>query len=296
MPRLLAACCLLLAAVTASAVERIPADSRWVVSIDVPAVVAGQVGGWVKAQLARQQTAAQLRILEAVSGFNIARDLRHITLCGAEGGDATGLLLLRGVFDAGKLTALAEAADEHALVQVGSRTIHTWKDKGKPVAGCLAAADLLIIGRTAERITQALKAIDDSVAPPVAIPAGWEGAAMVVAAADGLDGLADKGPQSALFKNFRGLAARISETGDMLVLDAEATATGEAQAQQVVDAGNGLRALVQLQKPEDLDAALADAVRTAQLGRTGTKVTLHLTLPVADAKRLAEKQQQKKGG
>lgn len=295
MIRLLTACCLLLGAVLAPAAEPIPADCRWVVSMDVQAVASSQIGGWLKGQLGKQQTAAQLQVLEAVTGFNPVRDLKRVTICAAADGDETGLVLVRGTFDADRLAIAAQAADNHATVAVAGRTVHTWSDHGRTAAGCLAGPDLLILGRSVERIRQAITAIDAGATPPIAFPAGWEASALTVAAADGLDQLAGTGPQSALLRNFRTIAGRLSESGGMVVLEAVATAPTEAQAQQVVDAGNGLRAIVQLQKPENLDPALIDCVRTAQLGHEGERISLRMSLPVADAKRLAD-QQQKKGG
>lgn len=294
MFRCLAACCLLVAATVASAVERIPADSRWVISVDLPALSKSKTGGYLREILREKTAAARLQMLELLTGVNIERDLRSVTICGTDGREETGLFMVRGTFDAAKLTTIVDAIDQHKAIAVGSRTIHTWISDGKESAGCLVAPDLLVIGRSVDRVRAAIAAQEGAYAPPVELPTGWEGSAFVLAAAQGIKEWAGKGPQSAMLANVSGVAGRLNEDGDVMVLDAVGVAVGEAQAQQLVDAGNGLRAIVQMQKPADLDPALLETLTGAQLSRKGVVVTLHARMPLVDLKRLIE--QKRKGG
>lgn len=294
MTRIFATCCLLLTMAVASAAERIPADCRWVVQIDVQALAKGQGGAWIRNLLKDKTVAARMQMVEAISGLNPERDLRQVTVCGIDGNETTGLVLVRGTLDAGKLATIAEALDSHTTITVGTRTIHTWVGEGKPAAACLAAPDLLILGRSADRIRIAVTVLDGSYTPPIALPTGWEGSALAIAAAEGVREWAGNGPQSALFANVSGFAARVWEDGPDLCLDAVAAAVGETQAQQMVDAGNGLRAIVQIQKPADLDPALLEVLRTAQLTRSAALVNLHAKIPLADLLRIID--QKRKGG
>lgn len=294
MIRFLAVLGLVITLTAASAAERIPADCRWVVQIDVQAFAKGKGGAWLRDLAKDRLIAARLQMFEAISGLNPERDLRTVTLCGSDGQETSGLVLVRGALDAAKLTTISEALEGHAMIPVGARTIHTWVSDGKPAAACLAAPDLLILGRSADRVRTAVATLDGSYVPPVALPTGWEGSAFAIAAAEGVRDWVGKGPQSALFANVSGFAARLGEDGPDLSLDAVATALGETQAQQMVDAGNGLRAIVQIQKPANLDPALFEALRTAQLSRSGATVSLHARLPLIDALRIID--QKRKGG
>ena len=284
--------CLVLACLAslATAAERVPADCRWVVHADLQLMLRTRVGEWLGREMVKQPHAARLKMLEAISGLNLKRDLRNVTICGIGSDDDSGLLYVRGTFDAERLNTLAQAADGYAAVQAGSRTIHTWLDKGKPAAGCLAAADLLILGKSSARLREALDLLDAPTQPGAAfqLPAGWEKSALVVCAAEDLAALADGKPESAMLRNVRSLVARVVEDGALLALEARAVATTEAAAQQMVDAGRGLAAIVQLQKPANLDPALIETVRTGQLNREGVNVSLRLSVPFEDALRLVQ--------
>ncbi|MBN8526269.1 MAG: hypothetical protein J0M02_13125 [Planctomycetes bacterium] len=291
MHRLLASLALTCLAIAAAAAERIPADCRWVLQMDVKAALASQAGEWIARQAVRQPLAARLKVLEAISGLDVRRDLRLVTICGADSDDSTGLILVRGTFDAAKLELLVSAAEGHEEVKAGHRTIHVWQDKGKPAAGCLAAPDLLILGKSAARIRDAIALVDDPSRPAarIAVPEKWEQSALLFGAADRIDALIKDKPASAMLGNVRSCAARIVEQGADMVLEAHAVAASEAAAQQLVDAGRGLAAIVQLQKPAELDPALAESLRNGRLDRAGTAVDLRLSLPVADLLRLVEK-------
>ncbi len=290
MPRFLASVILVCLASIAAAAERVPADCRWVIHADLQLMLRTKVGEWLGKEMVKQPHAARLQMLEAISGLNIRRDLKNVTICGVGADDDTGLVYVRGTFDANRLNTLAQAADGYAAVQAGSRTIHTWMDKDKPAAGCLAAADLLLLGKSSTRIREALDLLDAPTQQGAVfqMPAGWEKSALVVCAAEDLASLADGKPESAMLRNVRSLVARVVEDGAMLALEARAVATTEAAAQQMVDAGRGLAAIVQLQKPANLDPVLIETVRTGQLNREGVNVALRLTVPFEDALRLVQ--------
>ncbi len=283
--------CLLLAfACQAAAAERIPADSRWMIQADVQALLRSQVGGLILQELQKQPHAARLAILQAVTGLDLRRDIRMVTICGIGADDDSGLVLVRGTFDAGRLHGLAQAAEGHLALTAGSRTIHTWQDKGKPAAGCLAAPDLLILAKTSTRIRDALAALDDAAVAgsSIAVPPGWDASALVLCAADRIGELTAGKPESALLRQVRTMSARIAEDGANLAVEARALAANETAAQQLIDAARGLSALVQLQKPDSLDPVLLEALRTAVISRDRAAVSLRLAVPMAEVTRLVE--------
>lgn len=286
MIRILAACCLALAL---AAAERIPADSRWFVSCDAQALAATKAGAWIRSWLSRDEAADGLAQLESATGFDPRRDLRRIELCAAADGDATGLLLLRGSFDAQRIGSAIQYAQDYAAVAADGRTIHSWTDKGQRAAGCLAAPDLLLLGRSAERVREGLAAIDAGAAPPIALPPDWEGSALAVAAADGIDQLAAGNPRLAMVRGLRSIAARITGGDQSLVLEVRAVAVGDAEAKQLADLAIGGRAVLALMPPAELDPGLARALAAATLARNGAQLDLRLELPLADALRLAGK-------
>jgi hypothetical protein len=276
--------------VCASAAERIPADCRWMIQADVQAVMRSQIGGLIIQKLQQQPHAARLSILQSVIGLDPRRDLRTVTICGVGADDDTGLVLVRGTFDAGRLTALAQAAQGHLALAVGSRTIHTWQDKGRPAAGCLAGPDLLILAKTSTRIREALSVLDDPAAAGhvLAVPAGWDTSALMLCAADRMGEIVVGKPESALLRQVSTMSARVVEDGPNLAVEARALAANDTAAQQLVDAARGLSVLVQLQKAESVDPALLQALRTATISREGAVMSLRLAVAMADVVRLVE--------
>lgn len=271
------------------AAERLPADSRWFLHLDLQALRASQAGPWIEARLAEPQTAARIQLLTAMTGLKPG-DLRAVTVCGAQGGETTALVLVRGTFDAERLATLARAADDYRAIPSGARTIHTWKDKAKTVAGCLIAPDLLALAQDVERIRLAIRLHDDPGAPVAAfaLPAAWAGQGLLTGAAERLGDLLAGQPASAMFGNVRSCAVRLAESGSDLGLDLQTTALNEAAAQQMVDAGRGLIALVLMQQSTDLDPALVGAITTATIERSAAQVTVRTSLPMADVLRLAD--------
>jgi hypothetical protein len=286
---ILSCCCL-----AAPAAERVPPDARWMAHLDVAALLRSQTGTWLKEQLAQQPHAARLAMLNAVSGIDVVQDLHHITVSGIGADDASGLVQVRGRFDAAKLETVVQATEEHAVQTFGQRRIHTWRgDDGKPVAGCLAAPDLLLLGKDPQRLRAGLRLADDATAPAASfsVPAGWAGSALLLCAADDIAALAGPEPASAMLRQLRGVAARLGEEGPLLTFEARTQTRDAAAAQQLIEAGRGLMALVQLQQPANLDAALVESLRGAELSRDGDTALLRLRLPVADAVRLIAEQQ-----
>ncbi len=294
MTRAILTLALCLCATIGGSAERLPADCRWAIQLDVQKALASQLSAVlnIKSQL-KQADAAKLRMLEALTGFDPWRDLRTVTICGVDAGGDSGAILLRGTFHADKLVTLAQAAEGYAAVAAGARTIHTWKQGDKPAAACLVQPDLLVIAKSSERILAVIVAVDASEPPRagVILPTTSKGILLAAGAADQLGSLIPDGPQAELMRSTHGMSATLSETGSALVFEANAVAADDAQAQQLVDAGRGLIALSQLTKMDGVDPALVAALRGARLERANSALTLRLSLPIADIQRLVAQQQ-----
>ena len=289
MTRAFFAIALCLCAIVAGAAERLPSDSRWAIQLDVQKVLSSQLGPTLNIkQHLNQANAAKLAMLEAITGFDPWRDLRSITICGADASGDSGVIMVRGTFNADKLVIPVRAAEGYVAVPAGQRTIHTWKQGDKPAAACLVQPDLLVIAKSSARILAVIVAVDASDAPQTGItmPSTSKGTLLAAGVADNLGSMIPDGPQAELVRSAHGMSATLSEEGNVLVLEAQATATEEVQAQRLLDAGRGLIAFIQLAKMEDVDPALATALRGIQLERSGAKLTVHMTLPVADIQRI----------
>jgi hypothetical protein len=279
---------LILACSTLAAAERLPADCRWAAHLDVQRLMASSAGAWIAARLAEQPHAARLTLLEAVSGLDPRRDLRTVTIGGADADENRSLVLLRGTFDPVRLANLARAAEGHAEVRIGSRTVHTWLDKGRAVSGCLIEADLLALSRSPERIRDAIALADEPNRPAadLPMPQGWEASALVLASTQRIDDLVRDRGASAMLRGLHGVAVRFHEAGSDLVLEARAAAAGEPEAQRLVEAGRGLIALAQLQHGERIDPAVAAMLAGLRLERQGAAIQARVAMPASEALRL----------
>jgi hypothetical protein len=243
----------------------------------------------VQQQIAKPPHAARIALFQAISGINPTTDIRTITITGVgpghAGDDPSAVALVRGAFDAQKLTTIAQATDQHAEERLGSRTLHTWVDKGKPVAGCLAAADLLVLGNDPQRVRSVLRLLDDPKAPAASLPlpGEWKDAAISLCFAHDLDRISGGKLASSALRHVEAIALRADEQGPDMAVDARLTTTDDAAAQDIVDSARGLIAMASMQFKDMFAEAtakpLAEALRATTITRDGRIVAISGRIP-----------------
>lgn len=159
--------------------ERVASSAQWAAHVDVEGFLASKVGALVLEQVKKPEIAAGLIVLKNVSGLDLTKDLKGITLYGIDAGEENGAAVIEGTFDREKLLALLRANPSLRETKVGELDAYQWTDepKGdKPGAerfGLFFSNNLIVVAGSRNMLEQAVAVLQnkqDSMAQ-VAIPA-----------------------------------------------------------------------------------------------------------------------------
>lgn len=140
--------------------KQVPADAKWLVSVDVDAMRASTVvqNAWKKC-LEMHPQAKHMGMVKSFIGMDPCTDLHGITMYGKELGKHTGVMILSAKMDRKPLTKLAERAPDHKMVKHGDYEIHSWTAKhhgqSKPGAGAFYK-DGIVFASSVEELKAAL--------------------------------------------------------------------------------------------------------------------------------------------
>lgn len=225
----------------------LPASDTFVLVADVRQLGAHGFGALVDAL----DVAPGADVLESEGHVQLSRDLRRVVLAGSYVPDS-GVAYCEGSFDAAALENLAaQAPDAGEQVYQGHR-IETWTGAdGKPGAGCVVSASLVLLARAAPPIQHALDALDGrgavlAATSPLAQALPSPAGALVVGAGVQLDQLPAQAPRSRIAKSLSAIAIEVLPQGRQLVATLTGTAASPPVANQLARLLNGLAALAQL--------------------------------------------------
>ena len=286
------ACALWATAAPAHAVDlgQLPGAERWLVQVDVAAVMKGKLGQWLL-QHQDGMIKARLSLLTAVSGLDLTKDLDSLTLCGADAGEDGALIYAHGRFDGKRLTGLVQAAEGYTTIPYQGHAISQWNDTrrgpGKLNAACLVGDGLLVFAQRAELVELALDVLDgrnhETAAKAGQFDAGAfpAGAPLVLAATVDMQNWAKLAPQAAMLRNVRGLVAGVSEQGDDFVLSAHLSGRDAAATAQLRDLAQGLIALAKLNQGAPMEPLAQAVVDSAEVSASGAALSASAHVPIA---------------
>lgn len=279
----------------------VSADAKFVAFFDLEAGRKTALGGWAMQRLQEDPKYQQFeQTMINAAGFMPATDITDVTIYGdkyADEPDAT--LLIRGVFDSNKLANALTFAQGFKSDVYNKHTIMSWIDeeKDRPVHACIIDDKTIVMTSNVERLMSSIDVLDDSTKAmkddsPLPRPTHKDAWAFAVGADlqsspaviknDALNGVLDRG------------VFEIAEEGgrSSLILTLQ-TQTPE-QAQQALNAANGLKALVQMaanrRPPVPERAKLgADLAKATTVQAAGNTVSLVLALENEEAKDLLER-------
>ncbi len=284
-PRLhaLALVALLSGALVAADLGDIPADHRWVAQVDVQALAKGSLGESLRTRLAAGEAGRRLAVLEGLTGFQPLRDLDRVTITGQGPEEERACAILRGRFDAGRLTTLVAILPGHAVENHRTHVIHRWNDvkDGKPRCGVLVA-DRIVVARGVERVKAVLDVVDgqakaiDAAALPALDPT-----ALIVGAAADIDhwhGARKAGTM--VFKRLRTIAFSLVERDGDFSIHVIGDALNEGSAKDLVDLGNGLLVLARMKPGKGPEKEIQKAlIANAKIARDRARITAATRCP-----------------
>ena len=112
-------------------VKRVPADSKWLLHIDVDAARGTKIWDILSHKLAQDPNYAQkVEDVATISGMHFPEDVHDVTLFGKSAADDSGVVVLHGKIDRDKTTAALQANPSYASQSYGSYQIMSWDDNG----------------------------------------------------------------------------------------------------------------------------------------------------------------------
>ncbi len=292
----LCACALITAALTAPSapLQRadVAAEPTWVLHVDCDGLRPTAIGQFLLAELEKPEAQAKFAAFQTIFSFDPRKQLHGLTLYSTGKAPENGVLLVYADFDPERLVTLAKGAKDYQSTTYKQHTIHNWiDDKKKAKSGvkprvyaAIYGGHIVIFAQREARVAQALDVLDRA-APNLAggtvfqqLGAG-RGTSFVQAAARKLD-LPDSAPNAALFRLAKMARLEVGEAQGQLRATLSLEAEDEDVARQMASVGQGLLALMKLQKDNPGSVKLADAL---SLKQEGAGVTATLAVPTADA-------------
>lgn len=231
----------------------VSADAKFVVFVDADAARKTTVGGWL---LKRIQDDAKYQEFEKImidaAGFMPAADIADVTIYGekyAEEPDAT--LVIRARLDANKLSNALSLAKGFELDAYNGHTLMSWidEDKNRRIHASIVNENTIIMTSSTERLQFSLDVMDDptkALQEDSPLPKATNKQAWAFAMATDLES------SPAVEKNEvlsgllqRGVIECAEDAGKSSLTLRVDTQTPE-QAQQALNAANGLKAILQI--------------------------------------------------
>ena len=297
----LCACGLVAAGLTAFAgpLQRadVAAEPSLVLHVDCDNLRTSGIGQWLLSELDKPEAQAKFAALQMMFNFDPRKQLHGLTLYSSGKTPEDGVLLVYADFDADRLTTLAKAAKEYQSTTYKQHVIHNWLDDKKKarngvkprVFASIQGGHIVVFGQQEARVAQALDVLDRA-APNLAgnsvfLQLGVNGSGSIVQAAARKLELPDSDPNAALFRLSRMARLQVSEGQGQLRATLNLEASDDEVAKQMATVGQGLVALMKLQKDNPGSAKLAEAL---SLKQDGASVVVSLTISTAQAIEIAK--------
>ena len=283
------------------------ADATWVLHVDCDALRPTAIGQFLLAEVEKPEAQAKFAAFQSIFNFDPRKQLHGLTLYSTGKAPEDGVLLVYADFDPDRLLTLAKAAKDYHGTPYKQQTIHNWidekkkaKDGVKPrVYAAIQGGHIVVFAQQEKRVAQALDVLDRA-APNLSGSGGFPhlgasgSTSFIQAAARKMD-LPDSTPNAALFRLAKSARLEIGEAQGQLRGTLNLEADSEEVAMQMALVGQGLVALMKLQKDETGSVKLAEGL---SLKQNGSGVVVSLTVPTASAIELmkadAAKKAQKK--
>ena len=290
------ACALIAATLTAfsAPLQRadVAADPTWVLHVDCDSLRPTAIGQFLLAEMEKPEAQAKFAAFQTIFSFDPRKQLHGLTLYSTGKAPEDGVLLVYADFDPERLVTMAKAANDYHSTTHRQHVIHNWIDEKKKakngvkprVYAALEGSRVVIFAQQEARVAQALDVLDRA-APNLAgstlfpqLGAGGS-TSFIQAVARKMD-IPDATPNAAILKLAKMARLEIGEAQGQLKATLNLQADDDQVAQQMVSVGQGLLALMKLQKDNPGSVKLAEAL---SLKQDGAGVVAALAVPVADA-------------
>jgi hypothetical protein len=225
---------------------------------------------------------------QAMFKFDLRTQLHGLTIYSTGDSPEDAVLLVYADFDRDHLATLAKGANDYKGSEHNQHVIHSWVDNSKKnhhdgrTYAATHGSRVLVFGQRESSVAKALDVFDLSAANLTAsktFPTLNSGTAFIQAAAQKLS-ISGSDPNAAVFRLSKSIRFEVGEDQKQVKATLQLTAGDEDVAKQIGSIGQGLIALIRLQKDRPEAGKLADSLTLKQ---DGTDVTVTLSIPSGDA-------------
>ena len=253
-------------------------DAKWVMHFDMDAARDSVVvqRAWEKMQKMHPHAGGMMDMAAKMTGMDPRKDLRDVTAWGLDTDKRKGVMIVRGKVNRELLEKMVAKAPDHKTMEHRNHTLHAWTHKGwkgrrgEPMVGAFHRYDVLVFGRTPEKVQAALDVLDGTAGGVRGDgPLGGRvrpGSILVARAA-----AVDPDTTCPVLKQGRSFRVAMGENAGQSFYRARLEMESRASADAVEDVVKGFTALGRLRWGDDADALqLVNAVEVDVAGETCT--------------------------
>lgn len=260
-------------------VDSLPADTKWVVHVDVDALGESVVVQKYFTQWMKQGGKEQVAKVYAKTGVDVRDELHSLTLFNVGYEEKAGVLVVRADMDRDLLVSKAKEAPDSKLATYGDHKLYSWTDKDKKVTGAFFTDEVLVFGSSIDLVKGALDALSGK-APGLEAPgeARIPEGTILVGSAWGLSD-AEWPEKVKLPQGTEQISIVVGEHEGTSFMGGEVVATTET-AGQVKEVLEGVRAMGMLQVKQAPKAR--KLLESMTIKRSGKKVQIEVGVPTVE--------------
>jgi hypothetical protein len=145
-------------------VSRVPADSKWLLHLDLEAVRETAIGGELTNEI-ESRFGAKVRAMKRMFSVDVLKDLRGLTMFG-NGRKDEAVVLIDGAMDRAHLEDVIAAADGYRLLDHGAFRVHVWTDNGQTQHAAFFNEGLLVFSEREGLLRSALDTLKGGASLP----------------------------------------------------------------------------------------------------------------------------------
>jgi hypothetical protein len=270
----------------------VAADPTWVLHVDCDGLRPTAIGQFLLSEMEKPEAQAKFAAFQSIFNFDPRKQLHGLTLYSTGKTEEDGVLLVYADVDPERLVTMAKAAKDYQSTDYKRHVIHNWIDDKKKarngvrprVYAAIQGGRIVVFAQQEARIARALDVLDRA-APSLSGNTVFAGlgspssTTFIQAAARKLD-LPDSAPNAAILRLAKLARLQVGEAQGQLKATLNLEAEDEDVAKQMASVGQGLLALMKLQRDNPGSVKLAEAL---SLKQDGAGVLASLIVPTADA-------------
>ena len=266
--------------------SQVASGANWVVHLNFDRLLKSELGGLVRAELAKEGLEEQLQGFKTMFSFSPLDDIRDVTIYGNGDDREKAVALFEGSFDAEKLITLVRMNPGYKEIKRGDAIVHSWVDENKKdpngpeqrMYGSIYRGNTAVIGAAVDVVAQAMDVLKGS-APNAASAGvfkqdilGAEGAFFQVAA-NSINELANRQNDAAMLEKTDQLGGAIGEDDGKFYINLSLRAESREIALNVKKMLEGIIAFLTLAGSEN--PSLAELAKKLDLSVVDRTITVY---------------------